>query len=185
MAMTGGHESYGVFHCLSVCDIPERILSRNNSSPICLNSGIMRGINFTGSSGQLTVFININHHGVEYVSVNGIKTKNMAHTSRTSKNARSSERSGLYDESGSVDYNTDNGGTGDGNNTSDDQGREELIPGTSKRGFAAMDPQEQREIASMGGRAAHESGHAHEWTSEEAREAGRRGARVRWRDNKL
>lgn len=45
--------------------------------------------------------------------------------------------------------------------------------GNSKRGFASMDPQRQREIASQGGRAAHASGNAHEFTSEEAREAGR------------
>lgn len=44
----------------------------------------------------------------------------------------------------------------------------------SQRGFAAMDPQRQREIASLGGRAAHQSGHAHEFTSEEARAAGRK-----------
>jgi general stress protein YciG len=43
------------------------------------------------------------------------------------------------------------------------------------RGFAGMDESKQREIASEGGRAAHESGHAHEFTSEEAREAGRKG----------
>lgn len=42
-----------------------------------------------------------------------------------------------------------------------------------KRGFAAMDPEKQRLIASMGGRSAHESGNAHEFTSEEARAAGR------------
>jgi general stress protein YciG len=40
------------------------------------------------------------------------------------------------------------------------------------RGFAGMDPQKQREIASEGGRAAHASGNAHEFTSEEARRAG-------------
>lgn len=44
----------------------------------------------------------------------------------------------------------------------------------SLRGFAAMDPQRQREIASLGGRAAHQSGHAHEFTTEEARAAGRK-----------
>ncbi|GAA4502170.1 hypothetical protein GCM10023172_25150 [Hymenobacter ginsengisoli] len=38
-----------------------------------------------------------------------------------------------------------------------------------------MDPEEQRRIASEGGKAAHESGHAHEFNSEEAREAGRKG----------
>ena len=44
----------------------------------------------------------------------------------------------------------------------------------SPRGFAAMDPQRQREIASLGGRAAHQSGHAHEFTSDEARAAGKK-----------
>jgi general stress protein YciG len=43
------------------------------------------------------------------------------------------------------------------------------------RGFASMDRNKQREIASKGGKAAHQKGRAHEWTSEEAREAGRRG----------
>ena len=43
------------------------------------------------------------------------------------------------------------------------------------RGFASMDPDKQREIASKGGRAAHQKGSAHEWTSEEARTAGRKG----------
>lgn len=44
--------------------------------------------------------------------------------------------------------------------------------GTSSRGFASMDPERQREIASEGGKAAHEKGTAHEFTSEEARRAG-------------
>ena len=43
------------------------------------------------------------------------------------------------------------------------------------RGFASMDRSKQREIASKGGKAAHAKGTAHEWTSEEAREAGRKG----------
>lgn len=47
--------------------------------------------------------------------------------------------------------------------------------GQSRRGFASMDPEKQREIASMGGKAAHESGNAHEFSPEEAREAGRKG----------
>ena len=55
------------------------------------------------------------------------------------------------------------GGGNKGNNQSGD---------TSNRGFASMDPQKQREIASEGGRAAHASGNAHEFTSEEARRAG-------------
>jgi general stress protein YciG len=46
---------------------------------------------------------------------------------------------------------------------------------TKKRGFASMDPAKQREIASKGGKAAHEKGTAHEFTPEEAREAGRKG----------
>jgi len=54
------------------------------------------------------------------------------------------------------------GGGNKGNNQSD----------TSNRGFASMDPQKQREIASEGGKAAHASGNAHEFTSEEARRAG-------------
>ena len=43
------------------------------------------------------------------------------------------------------------------------------------RGFASMERTKQREIASKGGKAAHEKGSAHEWTSEEARAAGRKG----------
>lgn len=54
------------------------------------------------------------------------------------------------------------GGGNKGNNQSD----------TSNRGFASMDPKKQREIASEGGKAAHASGNAHEFTSEEARRAG-------------
>ncbi|WP_159017506.1 KGG domain-containing protein [Cognatiluteimonas profundi] len=42
-----------------------------------------------------------------------------------------------------------------------------------------MNPEQQREIASEGGRAAHASGHAHEFTSEEARAAGRKGGEAR------
>jgi general stress protein YciG len=49
-----------------------------------------------------------------------------------------------------------------------------MTEGTS-RGFAAMDREKQRQIASMGGRAAHEKGTAHEFTPDEAREAGRKG----------
>jgi uncharacterized protein len=54
--------------------------------------------------------------------------------------------------------------------------------GKQKRGFAAMDEEKQRAIASKGGKAAHESGNAHEFTSEEAREAGRKGGESRGRD---
>ncbi len=46
---------------------------------------------------------------------------------------------------------------------------------TSRRGFASMDPTEQRRIASEGGKASHASGQGHKWTADEAREAGRKG----------
>jgi uncharacterized protein len=57
----------------------------------------------------------------------------------------------------------------DNNNTNSNSGR----------GFAGMDEDKQREIASKGGKAAHESGNAHEFDSEEAREAGRKGGSAR------
>ena len=53
---------------------------------------------------------------------------------------------------------------------------------TSKRGFASMDPAKQKEIASKGGRAAHAKGSAHEFTSDEARVAGRKGGEAVSRD---
>jgi general stress protein YciG len=54
---------------------------------------------------------------------------------------------------------------------------------TSNRGFASMDEEKQREIASKGGKAAHEKGTAHEFDSKEAQEAGRKGGEAR-RDNR-
>ena len=48
----------------------------------------------------------------------------------------------------------------------------------NSRGFASMSAEKQREIASKGGRAAHEKGTAHQFTSEEAREAGRKGGQA-------
>ncbi len=51
-------------------------------------------------------------------------------------------------------------------------------PRKERRGFASMSPEKQREIASKGGRAAHQKGTAHEWTSEEARNAGRKGGQI-------
>jgi len=60
-----------------------------------------------------------------------------------------------------------------GNNQGGNKGGDNKQSGdTSNRGFASMDPQKQREIASEGGRAAHASGNAHEFTSDEARRAG-------------
>ncbi len=47
--------------------------------------------------------------------------------------------------------------------------------GKQSRGFASMDKEKQRAIASKGGKKAHAIGAAHEWTTKEAREAGRKG----------
>ena len=47
-----------------------------------------------------------------------------------------------------------------------------------RRGFASMSREKQREIASKGGRAAHEKGTAHEWSQEEAQAAGRKGGQT-------
>lgn len=49
---------------------------------------------------------------------------------------------------------------------------------SSNRGFAAMSPEKQKQIASEGGRAAHRQGVAHEWNSDEARRAGRKGGQI-------
>lgn len=74
-----------------------------------------------------------------------------------------------YDEDYDSDYNDDRGYSRRGRGDED------------RRGFASMDPEEVRRIASMGGRAAHERGTAHEWDSREAREAGHRGGLSRGR----
>jgi uncharacterized protein len=52
------------------------------------------------------------------------------------------------------------------------------MPEKRKRGFAAMDEDKQRQIASKGGKAAHAKGTAHEFTSEEARIAGHKGGEI-------
>jgi hypothetical protein len=59
-----------------------------------------------------------------------------------------------------------------GGNQGGNKGGNNQSGGDSNRGFASMDPEKQREIASEGGRAAHASGNAHEFDSEEARRAG-------------
>ena len=64
------------------------------------------------------------------------------------------------------------GGNKASSNKSADRASGNRQSDTSSRGFASMDPDKQREIASEGGRAAHEKGTAHEFTSEEARRAG-------------
>ena len=57
-------------------------------------------------------------------------------------------------------------------------------PGNPRRGrgFASMDRERQREIASKGGKAAHRKGTAHQWTADEAREAGKKGGTIVSRD---
>ena len=57
-----------------------------------------------------------------------------------------------------------------------------MAGGKSGRGFASMDDARQREIASRGGKAAHAKGTAHEFTPDEAREAGRKGGQIVSRD---
>lgn len=64
--------------------------------------------------------------------------------------------------------------------SNDDRGSAQR--GTRKRGFASMDRETQRAIASKGGKAAHAQGVAHEFTSEEARSAGRKGGEAVARD---
>jgi hypothetical protein len=46
---------------------------------------------------------------------------------------------------------------------------------TATRGFASMAPEKRRHLSSLGGVAAHKKGRAHEWTTAEARLAGRKG----------
>lgn len=50
-----------------------------------------------------------------------------------------------------------------------------------KRGFALMDPERRRALAKKGGEKAHELGRAHQFTEEEAKEAGKKGGRARWK----
>jgi general stress protein YciG len=64
-------------------------------------------------------------------------------------------------------------------NTEHSEHMEHVEHAKARRGFAAMSPQKQREIASKGGRVAHEKGAAHEWSVDEARLAGRKGGSVR------
>lgn len=55
---------------------------------------------------------------------------------------------------------------------------EEPPSGKQRRGFASMTPEKQREIARKGGKAAHAKGTAHQWTTDEAKDAGRKGGTV-------
>lgn len=70
-----------------------------------------------------------------------------------------------------MDERSGNSGEAGGGN----DGNESRVSRKTPRGFAAMNPEAQRAIAAKGGRAAHQKGTAHEFTSEEARIAGRKG----------
>jgi len=61
--------------------------------------------------------------------------------------------------------------------TTNDETKAEAAPVKVRRprGFAAMDRSKVSEIASKGGKAAHKAGTAHQFTSDEAREAGKKG----------
>lgn len=87
----------------------------------------------------------------------------------------SNNQSGKQGSSGSDDQKRENGSAGSKSAQSGQGEQQQSQKGTSNRGFAAMDESKQRDIASAGGRAAHEKGTAHEFDSEEAREAGRKG----------
>jgi uncharacterized protein len=66
-----------------------------------------------------------------------------------------------------------------GNSENEGESRQESpVRKTANRGFAAMDREKQKRIASEGGRAAHRQGVAHEWNRDEAREAGRKGGQI-------
>lgn len=69
-----------------------------------------------------------------------------------------------------------------GNKSGGAAGNEQKSSTPAKRGFAAMDENQQREIASKGGQAAHQKGTAHEFDSEEARRAGQKGGEAVSRD---
>ena len=87
-------------------------------------------------------------------------------SSGVSEGARGNTSGGMSGSSGTI-----SGSRGDGA----DIRSSGTVSRKTPRGFAAMDPQAQRAIAAKGGRAAHQKGTAHEFTSEEARIAGRKG----------
>jgi uncharacterized protein len=80
---------------------------------------------------------------------------------------------GLGDRGGQRDVSDENGRQNTGTGASSNAPAQSR--GRSNRGFASMDRDKQKEIASKGGRAAHAKGTAHEFDSSEAREAGRKG----------
>src|SRR5437763_11754961 len=79
----------------------------------------------------------------------------------------------MANKPGNDDRNTATGGQQGGSQSNGNAGGQART--RSNRGFASMDRDKQKEIASKGGRAAHAKGTAHEFDSGEAREAGRKG----------
>jgi hypothetical protein len=77
----------------------------------------------------------------------------------------------MANQSNNSNPNNQNNNQGSNNNQGG-QNQSDSNGDTSNRGFASMDSDRQREIASEGGKAAHEQGTAHEFDSQEAREAG-------------
>lgn len=77
----------------------------------------------------------------------------------------------MANQSNNSNQNNQNNNQGSNNNQGG-QNQSDSNGDTSNRGFASMDSDRQREIASEGGKAAHEQGTAHEFDSQEAREAG-------------
>jgi uncharacterized protein len=100
---------------------------------------------------------------------------------RSNFNDQRGESGGPLDGNGIARGGAGNGAGRNGNNAGGDGIAREggaasgAVSRKTPRGFAAMDPQAQRAIAAKGGRAAHQKGTAHEFTSEEARVAGRKG----------
>lgn len=94
-------------------------------------------------------------------------------------NASSNQGSHQADSRNNASGGQDGGQIGNRDkDTERNQGSSRSGDNKQRRGFAAMDQAKQREIASMGGHAAHRSGNAHEFDAEEAREAGRKGGQA-------
>jgi len=97
----------------------------------------------------------------------------MAERGQTDNQGRMDQESRGMDSNNSPRYENLSRGASSGENEGSTSGRK-----TANRGFAAMDPEKQKRIASEGGRAAHKQGVAHEWNRDEAREAGRKGGQI-------
>src|SRR5690606_29285689 len=94
-------------------------------------------------------------------------------TNQSNNSDKDNNQSNNSNNSGGSNNSNNSGGSNNSNNSGSSNNSNNSGGDTSNRGFASMDPEKQREIASEGGKAAHEKGTAHEFTSEEAREAGK------------